>query len=98
MENTPIAASPLDIPVMRSDLVYCAGDDGRAWYVKGHVPLDAFMAVLREEVFSDDTILQEAPSHCWMRIGRDFQEEHAILLEATPGSRGAFRATWIQDA
>ncbi len=85
-------------PVMRSDLVCCHGDEGRAWYVKGHVPLDEFMAVLRDEVFSDDTILEEAPSHCWMRIGRNFQEEHAILLEATPGSRGAFRATWIQDA
>ena len=82
---------------MRSDLRFCGGDDGRAYYVKGHVPLDTFMAVLREEVTDDDTILNEEPEHCWMRICRDFEEGHQIIVEAKPESKGAFRDV-IQDA
>ena len=80
------------------ELQYCCGDEGRAYYTKAHVPLDEFMAALRREVDADDPILGETPTHCWMRVCRDFQEEHAILVEAAPESRGAFRATWIQDA
>ena len=94
----PIAQGPVDVNVMRDALRYCCGDDGRAYYVQAHVPLDQFMAVLREEVGIDDTILKEEPVHCWMRVCRDFEEGHAVLVEAKPGSRGAFRATWIQDA
>lgn len=80
------------------ELQCCYGDDGRAYYTKAHVPLDEFMAALRSEVDADDPILGEQPTHCWMRVCRDFNEGHAILVEAKPGSRGAFRATWIQDA
>lgn len=81
------------------DIQYCCGDDGRAYYTKAHVPFEDFMAALRREVDTDDDpILSEQPTHCWMRVCRDFQEEHAILVEAAPESRGAFRATWIQDA
>lgn len=98
MAQAPIAAGPLEASVMRSDLRFCGGDDGRAYYVKGHVPLEAFMAVLREELDDDDAILKEEPEHCWMRICRDFEEGHQIIVEAKPESKGAFRATWIQDA
>jgi hypothetical protein len=80
------------------ELQYCCGDDGRAYYTKAHVPLDEFMAAVRREVDADDTILGETPTHRWMRVCRNFQEEYAILVDATPESRGAFRATWIQDA
>lgn len=80
------------------ELQYCRGDDGRAYYTKAYVPFAEFIAALRREVDEDDQILREQPTHCWMRVCRDFQEEHAILVEAAPESRGAFRATWIQDA
>lgn len=76
---------------------YCHGDDGRAYYVKGHVPLDTFMSELRKEVGEDDPILLETPEHCWMRVCRDFNEGHSILTEAKMGSRGSFKCTWIQD-
>lgn len=79
------------------DLNYCCGDDGRAYYAKGHVPFADFMSALRLDVGEDDSILLEQPIHCWMRVCRDFQEGHAILVEAAPESRGSFRATWIQD-
>lgn len=80
------------------DLQFCGGDDGRAYYVKGHVQIPAFMDVLRQEVGSDDPLLREQPEHCWMRVCRDFEEGHQIIVEAKPNSKGAFRATWIQDA
>lgn len=77
---------------------YLYGDEGRAYYTKGHVPPLEFMAQLRREVDADDQILQEQPEHVWLRAGRDFQERHSIVLQAKPESRGAFRATYIQDA
>lgn len=77
---------------------YCHGDDGRAYYVKGHVPIDDFKADLAKQVDSDDDILSQEITHCWLRVCRDFEEGHAILCEAKPNSRGAFRATWVQDA
>ena len=81
------------------NLEFVHGDDGRAYYVKGHVPIDEFMAAVRLDLGDDkDTMLSETATHCWMRIGRDFQEGHSIITEAVPNSRGAFRATWIQDA
>lgn len=98
MEQALIAAGPLEASVMRDDLRFCCGDDGRAYYVKGHVPFDVFMAAMRVEVTDDDTILKEEPEHCWLRVCRDFEEEHQIIVEAKPESKGAFRATWIQDA
>ena len=98
MTQEPIAAGPLEASVRRDDMQYCCGDDGRAYYVKAHVPFDQFLAAVRDEVDSDDPILNEQPSHCWMRVCRDFGEGHSVLVEAAPGSRGAFRATWIQDA
>lgn len=79
-------------------LDYTNGDDGRAYYTRGHVPLDEFMAAVRGEVDTDDPLLSEQPTHCWMRVCRDFNEGHSILVEALPNSRGAFRVTWIQDA
>jgi len=98
MEQAPIAAGQLEASVMRDSLRFCSGDDGRAYYLKGHVPLDAFMAAIRMEVTDDDTILKEEPEHCWLRVCRDFEEGHQIVIEAKPESNGAFRATWIQDA
>ena len=80
------------------DMHYCHGDDGRAYYVKGHVPIDAFKADLVKQVDADDDILNQEITHCWMRVCRDFEEGHSILCEAEPNSRGAFRATWVQDA
>lgn len=80
------------------DLEYTQGDDGRAYFTKGHVPFDAFMASVKGEVEKHDPILSEVPVHCWMRVCRDFQEGHAVYVEAKPESRGSFRATWIQDA
>lgn len=98
MEQAPIAAGPLEASVMRDNLRFCGGDDGRAYYLKGHVPFDAFMAAIRMEVTDDDTILNEEPEHCWLRVCRDFDEGNQIIVEAKPESKGAFRATWIQDA
>ena len=98
METTVNAAGPLEASVRREDMQYCCGDDGRAYYVKAHIPLEEFMAALRYEVGADDPILKEEPVHCWMRLCRDFEQECSVLAEAAPGSRGAFRATWIQDA
>ncbi len=98
MEQAPIAAGPLEASVMRDSLRFCGGDDGRAYYLKGHVPFAAFMAAIRMEVTDDDAILNEEPEHCWLRVCRDFEEGHQIIVEAKPESKGAFRATWIQDA
>lgn len=78
-------------------LEYCHGDDGRAYYVKGHIPLNEFMDALRKEVDADDPILAEQPYHCWMRVCRDFSEGHQIFMEAKTRSRGSFKCTWIQD-
>lgn len=98
MGQAPIVTGPLEASAIHSDLRFCGGDDGRAYYVKGHVPLDAFMAAIRMDVTNDDPILKEEPEHCWLRVCRDFEEGHQIIVEAKPGSKGAFRATWIQDA
>jgi len=91
-----LAQSQLNPPA-KIDLNYIHGDEGRAFYVKGHVPLDAFMDAVRQEVEVDDVILSENPSHLWMRVCRDFQEEISIFVEAAPHTRGAFMATWIQE-
>lgn len=96
--NSNAGSSPVDRRVRRDDMMFCAGDDGRAYYVKAHIPLDEFMSAVRYEVSPDDPILKEEPHHCWMRVCRDFEAGHSVLVEAAPGSRGAFRATWIQDA
>lgn len=98
METTVNAAGPLEASVRCEDMQYCGGEDGRAYYVKAHIPLEEFMAAMRYEVDADDPILKEEPVHCWMRVCRDFEQECSVLVEAAPGSRGAFRATWIQDA
>lgn len=66
-------------------LEYCYGDEGRAYYTKAHVPLPDFMAALRSEVDADDPILGEQPTHCWMRVCRDFNEGHAILVASRRG-------------
>lgn len=84
-------------PPQKIELNYIHGDAGRAFYVKGHVPLDAFMDAVRREVEAGDVILDEKPSHLWMRVCRDFQEEISVFVEAAPHSRGAFMATWIQE-
>lgn len=80
------------------DMCYCNGDDGRAYYVKGHVDIAEFKAALADEVDKGDPILAEDVSYCWMRICRDFQQEHSVIAEAAPNSRGAFRVTWVQDS
>ncbi len=79
------------------ELNYLHGNEGRAFFVKGFVPLDEFMAAVSKEVEVGDPILGEKAAHCWMRVCRDFQEEHAVYVEAKPESRGAFRVTWIQE-
>jgi len=78
-------------------LEYVCGDDGRAYFAKGHVDIASFMTALRKEVNSDDHILTETPEHCWMRYVRDFGDAQTLITEAKTGSRGAFKATWIQD-
>jgi hypothetical protein len=98
MTTSAASAGPLEATVRRSDIEFCCGDDGRAYYVKAHIPLNEFMAAVRYEVGEDDPILAEEPTHCWMRVCRDFEQECSVLVEAAPGSKGAFRATWIQDA
>ena len=60
------------------ELHYCCGDEGRAYYAKGHVSFEQFMSALRLDVGEDDSILLEQPIHCWMRVCRDFQEGHAM--------------------
>lgn len=82
------------------EIKYTRDDEGRAFYTKGHVPLDEFMAAVSSNCWCEknDPILNEQPMHCWMRVCRDFNEGHSIIVEAEPNSRGAFRATWIQDA
>ena len=78
------------------EIEYCYGDDGPAYFARDHVPLDEFMAEVTKQVDPDDRILEEEPSHCWMRVCRNFQEETMMFVEAEPGSRGAFKCTWIQ--
>jgi hypothetical protein len=73
------------------ELHYCCGDNGRAYYVKGHVPTDEFVAALRKTLDADDPILSERAEHCWMRMCRDFQENHAVLVEAKPGKPSDWR-------
>lgn len=75
--------------------VFC-GDDGTAYMAKGHVPFDEFKASLLKEVDTDDPVMRETPEHVWMRRSYNFQERHAIVDEAKAGSRGAFKATWVQ--
>lgn len=91
-------ANEVDGVVMRFDMHYCHGDDGRAYYVKGHVPIAEFKTELSKQVDSNDDIINQEISHCWMRVCRNFDEGHSILCEAEPNSRGAFRVTWVQDA
>ena len=78
------------------DIRYCCGDGGPAYFIKDHVPLDAFMAEVAKQVDPDDKILEQPPGHCWMRVCRDFKEERMMYVEAAPESRGAFKCTWVQ--
>lgn len=78
------------------EIEYCYGDDGAAYFTRGHVPIDKFMREVEKEVDADDRILLERPRHCWMRVCRDFREETMMYVEAKPESRGAFKCTWVQ--
>ena len=78
------------------EIEYCCGDDGPAYFTRGHVPLDVFMVEVAKQVDHDDRILEEQPSHCWMRVCRNFEEETMMYVEAKPESRGAFKCTWVQ--
>lgn len=80
------------------ELRYLRGDDGRAYFTKGHVPLDEFMAAVEKETGPHDSILKEKPEHVWLRATRDFGENQTVYGEAVPNSQGAFRATWLQDS
>lgn len=75
---------------------WCCGEHGTAFFTRGHVLLDEFMAAVAKEVDSDDHILKEPPNHCWMRVCRNFQAETMMYVEAKPESRGAFKCTWVQ--
>jgi hypothetical protein len=77
------------------DLNYCSGEDGYAYYAKGHVPFDDFMTQIKAETDETDAIRDELPTHAWKRVARDFQEAHAVLIDAKPKARGAFPVTWI---
>lgn len=79
-------------------LKYWHNENGRAFHAKGHVEIAEFMEALRAEVDDDDPILGQTPEYCWMRRGTNFLERQPIITEAIPGSRGSFRATWIQDS
>lgn len=79
------------------ELRYLREEDGAAYYTKGHVSIDDFMAAVEKETGPDDSILKESPSHIWLRATREFGENQTVYGEAKPGSRGAFKATWIQD-
>lgn len=80
------------------ELMIYRDDYGTSAMAKGHVPLPEFMAAVRAEVDEDDPILGEEPEHTWMRYTYDFQERRRCIEEARPGSRGAFKATFIQCA
>ena len=73
------------------------GDEGRAYFVRSHVPFDQFMQAVRLEVVEGDLILNQKPVHCSMRVCRDFQQEISVFIDAKEGSRGSFKCTWIQD-
>jgi hypothetical protein len=75
---------------------YCFGEDGPSFNARGHVPLDEFMNEVALNVDSDDRILKETPVHCWTRVVRDFESGVMMYTEAVPGSRGAFKCTWVQ--
>ena len=80
------------------ELLYCSGEDGYAYYSKGHVPLKNFMDALVMQTDENDSIRHETPTHTWKRIARNFQERHQVIIDADPESRGAFRVTWIESA
>lgn len=79
------------------EIEYCRINDGRCFFVRGHVPIADFMAAVEKEVDSDDLILTEEPVHLWMRACRDFDRELTVYTEAEPASRGAFKCTLVQD-
>jgi len=75
---------------------YCSGEDGYAYYKKGHVPLDEFMTQLKAYTDEIDAIRNVAPIHTWKRVARDFQAGHSVVINAKPLSRGSFPVTWIE--
>lgn len=79
------------------ELTYLQGEDGIAYFARGHVNVMGFMLALVQEVGPEDSILQSAPEYIWLRTTRDFQEGRTMYEEAVPNSRGAFKATWIND-
>lgn len=78
---------------------YLHGDEGKAFIAKGFYPLDEFMQAIKnhEMINSDDNILTQEPSHLWMRVCRNFQEQTRMYIEARPHSKGAFKCTWVQE-
>lgn len=81
---------------MGVDVMYLAGDDGCAYMAKGHVDLGEFKKAINEDsygLFSHCT-----PKHIWLRTVYNFQEERTEYMEAKPNSRGAFKATWVDES
>ena len=74
------------------NIEYCWGDDGEAFFAKGHIPIDEFTAALAAE-----PKLKGEPKHCWMRVCRDFQAGSMVYAEAKPASKGAFKCTWLDQ-
>ena len=78
------------------DVEYCWGEEGEAFFVREHLPLDEFMDRIKNEVDPNDPILKSTPRHCWMRVCRDFQNNSMVYAEAKPASKGSFKCTWLQ--
>ncbi len=97
MENTVIAASPLDITVRGYplDIQNCSGDDCQTLMSKGHHDAAAFLAAA-EEHWGAPLNGFDKPMHDWWRATPDSTGEYKFMYHpAKPGSRGAFPVTVI---
>lgn len=73
------------------------GNDGAAYYVRGHVPLDEFLEAVRKQW--GDVGNPEKARHCWARLiprtGRDYDQEFLTQDKPAPG---AFACTfWAEE-
>jgi hypothetical protein len=46
----------------------CSSDeDGRSFYIKGHIDLELFMCAVQKETGENAKILKQKPEHIWMK-------------------------------